>query len=652
MRARIVATVLGAALIAPFVTVEHAEAIPGPAPQLRVDVVLSGLTNAWDLAFAPDGTMFVTERPGTIRVRLADATTRALTADLSDLWVSGETGLMGIETDPEFVSNRRLYTCQGTTDVGTGAVDGTSVQVVAWTVDAGYTALTRVADPLVGGIAGSSGRHGGCQLRIDAGGGLRIGTGDAAVGTNPQNRFSLNGKTLRVDRLTGGGLAGNPFFGNPAAGDARVFTFGHRNVQGLALRPGTAEVWSVEHGSDRDDEINRLTTGGNYGWDPVPGYDESTPMTDTTKFPGAITPAWASGFPTIATSGAAFLTGTAWGPLQGTLAVSTLKGESLRFFTFNAAGALVAQATPPELDRTFGRLRGAEMGPCGVLYLTTDAGGGGSRVLAVQPTVTQSGAAAAAVGNGNEVLTRCGPAGDIEVRSGIDGTFAPTWTSIGGVAGSEPDIASWGPGRRDIVVLGTDGAVWHRGFQGPTAFGWESLGGRFTSAPSAVSWGPDRLDVFGRGLDGALWANFWNGTRWRGWYSLGGQLAFGPEAASWGVNRLDIVAPGTDLAMWHLVWDGVRFSGWERLAGRFSSGAGIAAPASNRLQLFGRGTDGAVWTARWTGSVWTGWSTIGGAAASAPDAASTGANTWHVFVLGTDLRLYRTSSTTPGWTLL
>jgi len=102
---------------------------------MRVTTVMSGLSNAWDVAFTPDGAMFVTERPGTIRVRRVDGSTNVVTAAMGDLWVSGETGLMGIETDPDFATNRRLYTCQGTTDVAGGDTDGTSVQVVAWTVD-------------------------------------------------------------------------------------------------------------------------------------------------------------------------------------------------------------------------------------------------------------------------------------------------------------------------------------------------------------------------------------------------------------------------------------------------------------------------------------------------------------------------------------
>jgi len=210
-------------------TAVQAQAAPRPlpavVPQLTVTPWVGGLVHPWDLAFTPGGDLLFTERPGRIKVRLRNGTVRQLTANLNDLWVSGETGLMGIEVDPAFAQNRRVYTCQGTSD------NGNTVQVVAWVANAALTGLTRVNDPLVGGIDGSSGRHGGCQLRIDAAGHLRIGTGDAAVGTNPQNRNQLAGKTLRVDRFTGAGIAGNA-----GGGDPRVYTYGHRNVQGLALR--------------------------------------------------------------------------------------------------------------------------------------------------------------------------------------------------------------------------------------------------------------------------------------------------------------------------------------------------------------------------------------------------------------------------------
>ena len=343
-------------------------------PTLSVEVFVSGLNIPWDIAFAPDGTMLFTQRGRVLSSRLADGTVQTVSADLGDLFARSETGLMAIVVDPGFASNRRFYTCQGHT--------GPEVQVIARTIDAAYTSATRVADPLVAGLpAASSGRHGGCRLRFGPQGYLWISTGDGVRGTNPQDLSSLGGKVLRVDASTGAAAPGNPF-------GTRIYTYGHRNVQGLALRPGTSQMWSVEHGPSRDDEINLLTSGGNYGWNPVPGYNESVPMTDLTEFPDAIEARWSSGNPTLATSGGIFLEGEQWGSWEGRLAVATLVDSRLRLFEFTADGVFVSQVIVPELNRTYGRLRTPMLGPDGALYVSTSNGGGVDRILRIVATAT------------------------------------------------------------------------------------------------------------------------------------------------------------------------------------------------------------------------------------------------------------------------
>ena len=314
--------------------------------------------------------MLFTQLRGVLSSRLPDGAVQTVTADFSDLYASAETGLMGIVVDPDFATNRRFYTCQGHT--------GRLVEVIAWTIDAAYTAATRVVDPLVGGIPAGS-RHGGCRLRFGPQGYLWVATGDAKVGTVPQDPLSRGGKVLRVDASSGAGAPDNPAAPSP------VYTSGHRNVQGLALRPGTSQMWSVEHGPTVDDEINLLTAGGNYGWDPVPGYNQSLPMTDLAKFPDAVEAKWSSGDPTIATSGGIFLEGSWWGVWEGRLAVASLKDESLRLFEFTANGDLVSEIVVAELDGTYDRLRTPMIGPNGALYVATSNGGGRDQILIVSP---------------------------------------------------------------------------------------------------------------------------------------------------------------------------------------------------------------------------------------------------------------------------
>ncbi len=363
------------------VGVSQRVAAKAAAPQIHVEQLVSGLSIPWGIAFAPDGTMLFTERARKLSVRLADGTVRNVTADLSDVMVASEIGFMAIVVDPGFATNRRFYTCQGHT--------GDKVQVIAWTMNAGYTEATRVADPLVDGIPGSSrnhsGKHSGCRLRFGPDGYLWIATGDATTGSAPQSLTNLGGKVLRVVASTGAGAPGNPF---SAPNSPLIYTYGHRNPQGLALRPGSSgQMWSVEHGPAFDDEINLLTAGGNYGWDPAPGYNESTPMTDLEKFPSAIEAKWASGNKSLAASGGIFLEGAWWGPWDGRLAVASLKDKTLRVLEFSPSGDLLSEISVSKLKTAYGRLRTPMMGPDDALYVSTSEGSGADKILRVTPQV-------------------------------------------------------------------------------------------------------------------------------------------------------------------------------------------------------------------------------------------------------------------------
>src|SRR3954469_12228178 len=354
---------------------------PSGSPALDVAVVADGLDHPWDVARAPDGTLLFDERAGGLAAVSPDGAVRPLAADFGDLFARGETGLMGLVLDPRFGTNRRFYTCQGRQ-----AGERPDIAVLAWTVDADWRAATRVADPLLGGIPVNAriGRHGGCRLRFDPTGALLVGTGDHAVGSNAQDRDTLAGKVLRIDPATGQPAAGNPFSGGAAA---YIWNYGHRNVQGLAVRPGTDQVYGVEQGTYRDDEVNLLQPGANYGYDPDGadgGYDESVPMTDR-KIPGAVPAVWSSGTPTIATCGGTFLDGDRWGGYDGLLLVAVLKDEGVLAMRLGADGALLEQFRLPELEGRYGRIRTVQQEADGALYVTTDNGGGADRLLRVTP---------------------------------------------------------------------------------------------------------------------------------------------------------------------------------------------------------------------------------------------------------------------------
>lgn len=354
-------------------TTSTTEAAPATEPVLDVTVVADGLSLPWDVHFLPDGTALVTERGGRL-LALDDAVEdpegsaepREVALDLPELFVGSEAGLMGVAVSPDFEQDRTIFLCHAAQATG----ERPDVRVTRWTLDEDVTEAARDG-VVVAGMPLSTGRHSGCRLLFTPAGQLLVGTGDAAQGSNPQDLESLGGKVLEV---TTDGAPAAPE-GHVEGGDPRILTYGHRNVQGLALQPGTGTVWSVEHGPDVDDEVNILEPGGNYGWDPTPGYDESVPMTDLQRFPEAVEAVWSSGAPTHATSGATFLEGEQWGTWDGALAVAELKGSGVTVFLVDER-EITGSLRVPELDGTHGRLRSLTLDPTGALWVTSSNGEG------------------------------------------------------------------------------------------------------------------------------------------------------------------------------------------------------------------------------------------------------------------------------------
>jgi glucose/arabinose dehydrogenase len=349
-------------------------------PRIRVRVVKRGLDHPWDLTFLPNGGMLYTQRDRlSIRYRSPSGKDRVVRIREGGMWHSGEAGLMGILGTRSFERSRQFYTCHANR---ADRPSGHDVRVVLWRLSSDTRRASRVRT-IVAGLPTVSGRHAGCRLRYGREGALYIGTGDAARTGVSQSLTSGGGKVLRVRPRTGRGWPGNPFAQAGNAMKRRIYTYGHRNVQGLALRPGSG-MWAVEQGTYRDDEVNRLRAGGNYGWQAGPGYDESSPMTDFSLPGRQISARWDSGNPTIATSGGTFLQGRRWGVWEGALAVGVLKDSQIRILAFNKSGRFVRAWTPPKLNTGY-RMRSPVLGPDGNLYITTDNGGGRDRILKVVP---------------------------------------------------------------------------------------------------------------------------------------------------------------------------------------------------------------------------------------------------------------------------
>jgi hypothetical protein len=210
--------------------------------------------------------------------------------------------------------------------------------------------------------------------------------------------------------------------------------------------------------------------------------------------------------------------------------------------------------------------------------------------------------------------------------TGID-----AWETLGGQIVGAPSASSWAPNRIDVFARGIEGEVWHKAWDGSqwipypdSPDHWERLGGQIVGPPAAVCWGSDRIDVFARGTDGAVWHKAWDGSQWipypdssDHWERLGGQIVGPPVAVSWGLNRIDVFARGIDGAVWHKAWDVTQWipypdssDHWELLGGQIvGPPVALCWPGQHRrgpkrIDVFARGSDGAVWHKAWDGTQW------------------------------------------------
>ena len=343
------------------------------APSLATATISQGLAYPWDVAFLPDGRMAVTERPGRIRVFASGSPGAGLvrTVTVPGVRAEGESGLMGIAVDIDFASNGYVYVC-ASRQVSAGWRN----EVLRYTVAPnGNWGGLKV---LVSGMLANT-IHNGCAVEMDRSGRVWVSMGDANQPGLAQNRNSLNGKILRMNRE-----GGTPT-DNPVIGGVRniVYSMGHRNVQGIAFRPGTSHVYAVEHGPNVNDEINRIVAGGNYGWPCYTGANTPNNTTGCGPAGNYRAPLWASGTSTIATSNGTFVGGTQWADYTGHLFVTTLKERDIRRFSINDAGtSLGGPAT--HFNQAWGRLRAAVLGPGGQLYVTT-SNGTNDKVIRISP---------------------------------------------------------------------------------------------------------------------------------------------------------------------------------------------------------------------------------------------------------------------------
>jgi glucose/arabinose dehydrogenase len=323
--------------------------------RFSVETVATGLHIPWSLVFAPDGRLFVTERPGRVRILQNGRLLEEPAITLPDIAAIGEGGLLGMALHPSFAQNHLVYLAY------TGQAPGRGIGIANRLVRFREVANT-LGEPavLIDDITASS-IHNGSRVNFGPDGRLYMTTGDAANASLAQDLARLSGKILRINE-DGTTPADNPF-GSP------VYSFGHRNPQGLDWHPATGDLWATEHGATGNDEVNRIVAGRNYGWPVIEG--------DATR-PDMETPILFFS-PSIAPSGATFYTGAAFPTFRNNFFFATLAGAHLHRVRFDPADQRRVLGHERLLQGRFGRIRDVVTGPDGAVYFCTsnnDGSGG------------------------------------------------------------------------------------------------------------------------------------------------------------------------------------------------------------------------------------------------------------------------------------
>ena len=400
-------------------------ALLAAAPTLTTEVVVEKLELPWDMSFLKDGTMFFTEKCKGLSVRMPSGTINKLHAIggvsgyasvSDDLFCDGQAGMMGVEVDPDFASNRQIYV------YSSSKLNGKPVnRLMRMKVDAGFTNVSDRKD-IVPDVNykpaatkhpfGGPGAHNGGRVRFSpVDGFIYLTTGDNHLGIGPQSPTIISGKVLRIDR-DGKAAPGNK---PPAGFDARIYTYGHRNPQGLAFRPSDGRPFTAENGPWHSDEVTALENGGNAGWDPRPnvggrkgcpddycGYSPNQmgamdpkqraafmPMTDLKTYPKAMKPAWNNNSLSQGMFCNAFLSGKQWKDWDGQMVVGyagigihgTAVGNRLDVLKISADG-LKSTAVAASWPTVTGRFRAVSQGPDGNMYVALEDRG---MIIRVKP---------------------------------------------------------------------------------------------------------------------------------------------------------------------------------------------------------------------------------------------------------------------------
>ncbi|MCB1704576.1 MAG: PQQ-dependent sugar dehydrogenase [Halioglobus sp.] len=335
----------------------------GAGTAFTVTTLTDELDMPWSFAFMPDGDILVTERGGTVQRLDPDSGRLAPIAGVPEVFYEGQGGLLDIALSPDFPDTGWVYLTysapmgegRSTTRLARARLEGDALRDIEVLYTTGPAQDTRK-------------HYGGRLLFSD--GHLFMTMGERGQRELSQRLDTDLGKVLRFN--TDGSIpADNPFAATPGA-RAAIFTYGHRNPQGLDRHPRTGEIWITEHGPQGGDELNRLRPGANYGW-PVITYGEEYgggKIGEGVAKPGMEQPVYYY-VPSIASSALAFYHGAAFPAWDGDAFIGALRGMHLNRLSFAADGQVSEQRLLSDLTP---RLRDVKQGPDGFLYLLSEQG--------------------------------------------------------------------------------------------------------------------------------------------------------------------------------------------------------------------------------------------------------------------------------------
>lgn len=318
-----------------------------PAVPFRVEVVATNLRVPWSIVFAPDGRLFFAERPGRLRVIENGKLREEPILILPDVDARAKLGLMGVTLHPNFAQSHWLYLAYSYREG-----NGQRVRVARYR-EANNTLTERTV--IIENIPAAT-NHAGCRVKFGPDGKLYITTGDADRPELAQRLDSLAGKTLRLNQ-DGSVPQDNPFTGQPGA-RPEIWSYGHRNVQGLDWQPGTNLMLQSEHGPNGGDEINLIDRGRNYGW-PAIHHQLSRPEMESPLLEYT---------PSIAPASGTFYRGTVFPQFRGSFLVGCLRGECILRVALDGRHVVSQERL---LEKQYGRIREVAEAPDGTIYFST-----------------------------------------------------------------------------------------------------------------------------------------------------------------------------------------------------------------------------------------------------------------------------------------